>query len=246
MTTLENKVLLITGASRGIGAAIAQAAAQAGAQVVVNYAGKQADADAVVAAIAQAGGQALAVQADVSQPADVKRLFAAAIARFGRVDALVNNAGIMDLAPLKDTTDEMFQRTLAINVTGVFNTLREAATQLAEGGSIINFSSSVTRLLLPTYAAYCASKGAVEQLTRVFAKEMGPRNITVNSVSPGPVNTELFTKGKPQEVIDRLAGMAAFNRIGEPQDIADAVLFLASDQARWISGQNLGANGAFA
>lgn len=246
MITLKEKVMLVTGASRGIGAAIAQAAAHAGAQVIVNYAGKQADADAVVAAIAAAGGEALAVQADVSQPADVKRLFAEAIARFGRVDVLVNNAGIMDLAPLQDTTDEMFQRTLDINVKGVFNTLREAATQLADGGSIINFSSSVTRLMLPLYAAYCASKGAVEQLTRVFAKEMGARHITVNAISPGPVNTELFTKGKPPEVIARLAGMAAFNRIGEPQDIADAVLFLASDQAHWISGQNIGANGAFA
>ena len=243
---LANKVVLITGSSRGIGATIAQSAARAGAKIVVNYAGSQADADAVVASIEQAGGEALAVQADVSQPADVKRLFAEALARFGRVNVLVNNAGIMSLAPLKDTTDEMFQRTLDINVKGVFNTLREAATHLAEGGSIINFSSSTTRLMMPTYAAYCASKGAVEQLTRVFAKEMGPRNITVNTISPGPVNTELFTKGKPQEVIDRIASMAAFNRIGEPQDIADAVLFLASDQARWISGQNIGANGAFA
>ena len=246
MSQLSNKVMLITGASRGIGSAIAQAAAQAGAQVIVNYAGGQAEAEAVVAAITGAGGQALAVRADVSQAADVKRLFAESIARFGRVDVLVNNAGIMTLSPVQDTTDDDFQRTLDINVKGVFNTLREAATQLAEGGSIINFSSSVTRLLLPTYAAYCASKGAVEQLTRVFAKEMGPRRITVNSVSPGPVNTELFTKGKPPEVIDQLAGMSAFHRIGEPGDIADVVLFLASDQARWVSGQNLGANGAFA
>ncbi len=162
------------------------------------------------------------------------------------MDVLVNNAGIMDLAPLKDTTDEMSQRTLDINVKGVFNTLREAATRLSDGGSSINFSSSTTRLMLPAYGAYCASKGAVEQLTGVFAKEMGPHRIQVNSLSPGPVNTELFTKGKPQEVIDRLAGMAAFNRIGEPQDIADVVLFLASDDSHWISGQNLGANGAMA
>ena len=240
------KVVLVTGASRGMGATIAQAAARAGARVIVNYGGGQAEAAAVVAAIEQAGGQALAVQADVSNAGDAKRLFVEAIARFGRVDVLVNNAGIMRLSPLQDTTDEDFQRTLDVNVKGVFNTLREAATQLSEGGRIINFSSSVTRLMLPTYAAYCASKGTVEQLTRVFAKEMGPRRITVNSISPGPVNTELFAKGKPQAVIDQLAGMSAFNRIGEPQDIADVVLFLASDQAHWISGQNVGANGAFA
>ena len=246
MISLAEKVVLITGASRGIGATIAQAAAQAGAHVIVNYAGNRATADAVVATIAGAGGQALAVQADVSQPADVKRLFAESIARFGRVDVLVNNAGIMDLALIKDTTDEMFQRTLDINVKGVFNTMREAATQLADGGRVINLSSSATRLMMPTYAAYCASKGAVEQLTRVFAKEMGPRNITVNTLSPGPVHTELFNKGKSAELIARIASMSAFNRIGEPQDIADAVLLLASDESHWISGQNLGANGAYA
>ena len=246
MISLAEKVVLITGASRGIGAIIAQAAAQAGAHVIVNYAGNRAAADAVVATIAGAGGQALAVQADVSQPADVKRLFAESIARFGRVDVLVNNAGIMDLALIKDTTDEMFQRTLDINVKGVFNTMREAATQLADGGRVINLSSSATRLMMPTYAAYCASKGAVEQLTRVFAKEMGPRNITVNTLSPGPVHTELFNKGKSAELIARIASMSAFNRIGEPQDIADAVLLLASDESHWISGQNLGANGAYA
>lgn len=246
MLSLAEKVMLVTGSSRGIGATIAQAAARAGAHVIVNYAGSQTEADAVVAAIAGAGGQALAVQADVSQPADVKRLFAESIARFGRVDVLVNNAGVMDLALVKDTTDEMFQRTLDINVKGVFNTLREAATQLADGGRIINLSSSATRLMMPTYAAYCASKGAVEQLTRVFAKEMGPRNITVNTLSPGPVNTELFNRGKSAELIDRIASMSAFDRIGEPQDIADAVLLLASDESHWISGQNLGANGAYA
>ena len=246
MISLAEKVVLITGASRGIGATIAQASAQAGAHVIVNYAGNRAAADAVVATIAGAGGQALAVQADVSQPADVKRLFAESIARFGRVDVLVNNAGIMDLALIKDTTDEMFQRTLDINVKGVFNTMREAATQLADGGRVINLSSSATRLMMPTYAAYCASKGAVEQLTRVFAKEMGPRNITVNTLSPGPVHTELFNKGKSAELIARIASMSAFNRIGEPQDIADAVLLLASDESHWISGQNLGANGAYA
>ena len=246
MQELVDKVVIVTGSSRGIGAAIARRAAEAGAKVVVNYAGRQTDADAVVRAIGQAGGQALAVRADISQSADVKRLFAAARAHFGRVDVLVNNAGIMQLSYLGDMSDEDFQRTLDINVRGVFNTLREAATQLADGGRIINFSSSVTRLLLPTYAAYCASKGAVEQLTRVFAKEIGARGITVNAVAPGPVNTELFMAGKPPEAIERLAGMSAFHRIGEPADIAEVVLFLASDAAQWVSGQVIGVNGAFA
>ena len=248
MPTLTDKVVLVTGSSRGIGAAIAQAAAQAGAKVIVNYssAGSQGEADAVVAAIEQAGGRALAVQADVSKSDEVKRLFASTLTAFGQLDVLVNNAGIMKLSPVKDTTDEDFQRTLDINVKGVFNTLREAATQLADGGSIINFSSSVTRMMMPTYAAYCASKGAVEQLTRVFAKEMGPRRIRVNSISPGPVNTTLFTTGKTEEAIKHSASLAAFGRLGEPEDIARVVLLLASDDSSWVTGQNIGANGGFA
>lgn len=246
MNTLSNKVILVTGASRGIGAAIAQKLANEGAKVIVNYAGSKEAANQTVNAIVAAGGDAIALQADVSKSADVKALFDNAIAHYGRIDVLVNNAGIMITKLLKDTTDEEFTRHFDINVRGTFNTMREAATRLADNGSVINFSTSVNRIMLPGYSTYVATKSAVEQLTRVFAKEVGSRGINVNSVSPGPTNTELYTKGKTQEVIDRQAGLSAFNRIGEPDDIAKVVVFLASDDAKWISAQNIGANGAMA
>ncbi|MBE9583328.1 SDR family oxidoreductase [Mucilaginibacter sp. JRF] len=246
MGNLSHKVILITGASRGIGAAIAGKLANAGARVIVNYAGGKAAADGVVSEILTAGGEAVAIQADVSKAEDVKNLFDQAIAHYGRVDVLVNNAGIMITKSIRDTTDEDFDRQFNINVKGVFNTLREAATKLADNGSIINFSTSVNRIMLPGYATYVATKAAVEQLTRVFSKEVGGRGINVNSVSPGPTNTELFTNGKPQEVINRLASLSPFNRIGEPDDIAEMVLFLASDQAKWINAQNIGVNGGMA
>jgi len=246
MSTVKNKVAIVTGASRGIGAAIAQSLAEAGAKVIVNYAGSRASAEEVVKNIVTAGGQAKAVQADVSKPADVDRLFDEAIAAYGRVDVLVNNAGIMIVKPLSETTDEDFTRQFDTNVRGVFNTLRAAATRLADNGTIINFSTSVNRPMSPGYSTYAATKSAVEQLTRAFAKEIGKRNINVNSISPGPTNTELFTSGKSDELIGRLAALSAFNRIGEPSDIAPVVTFLASDDAKWISGQNIGVNGAMA
>ena len=246
MKTLTEKVILVTGASRGIGAAVAQKLAQAGAKVIVNYAGGKEAADQTVDSIKQQGGDAIALQADVSKAQEVEAMFDAAIAHYGRIDVLVNNAGIMLTKLIKDTTDEDFTRQFDINVRGTFNTMRQAATKLADNGSIINFSSTTTRVMMPTYGTYVASKAAVEQLTRVFSKEVGARGINVNSISPGPTNTELFTKGKPQEVIDRLASQSAFNRIGEPEDIAKVVVFLAGDDAKWISAQNLGINGAMA
>jgi 3-oxoacyl-[acyl-carrier protein] reductase len=245
MNTLINKVVLVTGASRGIGAAVAKKLALEGAKVIINYAGKQEEAEQTVQAIKDNGGDAIALRADVSKAAEVAGLFDAAIAQYGRIDVLVNNAGIMITKLLKDTTDDDFTRQFEVNVRGTFNTLREAATKLANGGSIINFSSTTTRVMMPTYSTYVATKGAVEQLTRVFAKEIG-RGINVNAVLPGPTNTELFTKGKPQEVINRLASLNAFNRLGEPEDIAKVVAFLASDDAKWISGQTIGLNGAMA
>jgi 3-oxoacyl-[acyl-carrier protein] reductase len=246
MKTLAEKVVLVTGASRGIGAAVAHKLAEAGAKVIINYAGGQEAAEQTVNSIIAKGGEAIALQADVSKAAEVAAMFDTAIAHYGKIDVLVNNAGIMITKLLKDTTDEDFTRQFDINVRGTFNTMREAATKLADKGSVINFSSTTTRVMMPTYSTYVASKGAVEQLTRVFAKEVGARGINVNSVSPGPTNTELFTKGKPQEVIDRLASLSAFNRIGEPEDIAKIVVFLAGDDAKWISAQNIGANGAMA
>ncbi|TSE08310.1 SDR family oxidoreductase [Aquimarina algiphila] len=246
MKNLSNKVALITGASRGIGAEVALHLADAGAKVIVNYSGSKEAASAIVQQIKTNGGDAIAIQADVSNSQDVKNLFDNAIAHYGKIDVLVNNAGIMINTFIKDTTDEDFAKQMDVNVTGVFNTLREAATKLAENGSVINFSTSVNRIMLPTYGPYVATKAAVEQLTRVFAKEVGNRGINVNSISPGPTNTELFTKGKPEAVINRLASLSAFNRIGEPGDIAKIVTFLASDEAKWISAQNIGANGAMA
>lgn len=246
MKTLDQKVILITGASRGIGAAVAQKLADLGAKVIVNYAGGKEAADQTVGDIKKNGGEAIALQADVSKSEEVAAMFDAAIAHYGKIDVLVNNAGIMITKLLKDTTDDDFTRQFDINVRGTFNTLREAATKLADNGSIINFSTSVNRIMLPTYSTYVATKAAVEQLTRVLSKEVGARGINVNSISPGPTNTELFTKGKPQEVIDRLASLSAFNRIGEPEDIAKMVAFLASDEAKWISAQNIGVNGGMA
>lgn len=246
MNTLQKKVVLVTGASRGIGANIAKAVAAAGAQVIVNYAGNKAAADQVVEAIHSNGGEAIALQADVSKANEVKALFDAGIARFGRIDVLINNAGVLIYKLIKETTDEDFTRQLDINVKGVFNTLREAATRLADNGTVINISTSVNRLIMPTYGPYVATKSAVEQLTRVFAKEVGSRGINVNSVSPGPTNTELFMNGKSEEALTRLASLSAFNRIGEPDDIAKVIVFLAGDDAKWISAQNIGVNGAMA
>ena len=246
MNTLKNKIAIVTGASKGIGASVAKTLAGAGATVVVNYAGSKDAAEQVVNDIKSNGGTAIAVQGDVSKASDVKNLFAQTIAQFGRVDILVNNAGVMITKPIVDTTDEEFDKQFNTNVKGVFNALREAATQLADKGSIVNFSTSVNRIMLPGYATYVATKAAVEQLTRVFAKEVGKRGINVNSISPGPTNTELFTAGKSDETISRLASLSAFNRIGDPQDIANVVLFLVSDEAKWISAQNVGVNGAMA
>jgi 3-oxoacyl-[acyl-carrier protein] reductase len=244
--TLKGKVALVTGASRGIGRAIAERLARDGAAVVVNYASHAAGADEVVQAIQSAGGQAFALRADMGSVAEVVRLFDETIARFGRLDILVNNAGIMFTKPVSATTEAEFDRIFAINVKGVFFACQQAATRLAEGGRIINLSSSTTARFMPNYGAYVATKGAVEQLTRSLAKELGPRKITINAVSPGPTDTELFTAGKTPEQIQFFEQQAALGRLGRPGEIADVVAFLASDAAGWISGQNLRANGGLA
>ncbi|MGO2279524.1 MULTISPECIES: SDR family oxidoreductase [unclassified Psychrobacter] len=246
MTTLKNKVAIVTGSSKGIGAQIAVLLAESGAKTVINYANDDAAANDIVSQIKAAGGEAIAVQADISDSQQVATLFDATINTFGKPDILVNSAGIMDNKPIAETTDEDFDRTFAVNAKGTFNTLREAATKLNDGGRIVNLSSTTTRMMLPTYGTYCATKGAVEQMTRVFAKEIGERGITVNAVSPGPTDTELFNQGKSDKTIEKLASMSAFNRIGEPVDIARVVLFLVGEEAAWITGQNIGANGGVA
>jgi 3-oxoacyl-[acyl-carrier protein] reductase len=243
MTTQSNKVAIVTGASGGIGAAVAERLAKDGFIVVVNYAGNAASAEAVVARIEVAGGRVVAAQADISNAAAVARMFDSAETAFGGVDVLINNAGIMNLAAIKDSTDDLFDRHIAVNLKGTFNTLREAARRLRDGGRIVNFSSSVTGLLQPTYGVYAATKAAVEAMTSILAKELRGRNITVNAIAPGPTATKLFLDGKPQEVIDRLSKMAPLERLGQPQDIADAVAFLASSDGAWINGQTLRANG---
>ena len=243
MQPLQGKVALVTGSARGIGAEIALTLAKAGAKVVVNYAQNQAAADRVYAAITEAGGECLAVQADVSDPAAVRQLFAAAIERFQQIDILVNNAGVLVFKEIAEISDDEFDRIVDINLKSVFYTLREAAAKLADHGRIVTVSSTVTRLMLPKYGAYAATKAAVEQLTRIFAREAVKRGITANIVSPGPVDTELFRSGKTPADIERMAAMAALGRLGATDDIAQVVLFLVSDEARWITGQNIGVNG---
>ncbi|MGN6122096.1 MAG: SDR family oxidoreductase [Sphingomonas oligoaromativorans] len=239
----KDRVAIVTGASRGIGAAIAERLAADGFTVVVNYAGNAAEAEALVARIEAAGGKAISAQADVSDPAAVARLFDATQAAFGGVDVLVNNAGIMQLAPLADSDDVLFDTQVAINLKGVFNTLREAARRLREGGRIINLSSSVVGLRPASYAVYAATKAGVEAMTHILTKELRGRAITVNAIAPGPTATALFLDGKPQAVIDTLANAAPLERLGQPEDIASAVAFLASPDGGWINGQVLRANG---
>jgi 3-oxoacyl-[acyl-carrier protein] reductase len=242
----QSKVALVTGASRGIGAAVARRLAHDGFSVVVNYASSSNEADALVAELKAAGAQAIAVKADVAKADEVRRMFETSEQQLGKVDVLVNNAGVLKTVPLADTSDALFDQTLNINLRGTFNTLREAAARMNDGGRIVNFSSTTLALNMPGYAVYNATKAAVEAFTHVFAKELRGRNITVNAVAPGPIATSLFLDGKTEEQIQTFAKMPPLQRLGQPDDIASVVSFLAGPDAGWVNGQILRANGGVA
>ncbi|UZE24072.1 SDR family oxidoreductase [Pseudomonas sp. B21-056] len=243
MSTQTSKVAIVTGASRGIGAELARQLARDGFAVAINYANSATEASKLVVQLRQAGHRVIAIKADVSSAADVRRMFDETEAQLGKVDVLVNNAGILQVMPLAQHSDELFEQTFAINTRGTFNTLREAAIRLNEGGRIVNFSSSTVGLNLPGYSVYIASKAAVESLTQVFAKELRGRQITVNAIAPGPVATELFMHGKSEEQIQQHAKMPPLERLGQPEDIASILSFLVSPAAGWVNGQVLRANG---
>jgi 3-oxoacyl-[acyl-carrier protein] reductase len=239
----NGKVAIITGASRGIGASIAQRLGRDGFTVIVNYAGSATAAEEVAGKIEAEGGRAITAQADVSDAAAVARMFESAEAAFGGVDVLVNNAGIMKLASIADSDDALVDSQISINLKGTFNTLREAGKRLREGGRIVNFSTTVVGLRLETYGVYVATKAAVEAMTAVMSKELRGRSITVNAVAPGPTATALFLDGKPPELIERMSKMNPLERLGTPDDIASVVAFLTGPEGGWINGQVLRANG---
>ncbi len=245
MNNLRGKVAIVTGSSRGIGRSIAEKLAEQGAAVVINYSGSLELAEEVVQGIQQKGGRAAAVQADVSKPEQIARLFQETKDRFGKIDIVVNNAGIMINSLIGDATEEQFDRQFAINVKGTYFSCQQAFLHLEQGGRIINFSTSVNGQMFPAYSIYAGTKGAVEQFTRQLAKEFGARGITINAVAPGPVATELFLDGKSEAQLDGLKKANAFGRLGEPEDIAGVVSFLAGDQSAWITGQTLRVNGGF-
>ena len=239
----DNKTALVTGASRGIGAAVARQLAADGFSIVVNYATEQDAAEAVVAEITDAGGTANSCQADVSSMADVVRLFEHTQRTIGLPTVLVNAAGVMQLASIAESDTELFDKVVNVNFRGTFNMLHQAASCMPEGGRIINFSSSVVELKFPGYALYAASKAAVETMSAILSKEMRGRRITVNTVAPGPTATALFLDGKTDEQVRQLSSLSPLERLAEPQDIANAVSFLAGPQGGWINGQTLRANG---
>ena len=239
----KNRTAIVTGASKGIGAALAKRLAADGFQTLVNYSASAAEAEAVVAAITAAGGRAKAVRGDVAAASAVKALFDVAEAEFGPVDVLVNNAGIMKLSALAEVTDEDYQRHIAVNLTGAFNGMREGARRVRDGGRIINISTSLIGVYRANSSVYVATKAAVEALTHVLAKELGARGVTVNAVAPGPVATELFLAGQTEAFVQRAIQDIPLGRLGEPDDIAPIVSFLASPESGWIGGQVIKANG---
>ncbi|WP_213980264.1 glucose 1-dehydrogenase [Sphingomonas sp. dw_22] len=245
MSKLAGKVAVVTGASKGIGAGIAKALAAEGAAVVVNYASSKAGADAVVQAITEAGGKAVAVQGDVSKADQAEGVIEAAVQNFGRLDVLVNNSGVYAFAPIEAVTEEDYRRMFDINVLGVLLTTKAASRHLGEGGSIINISSAVTSVLMPQSAVYTGTKGAVDAITGVLANELGPRKIRVNAIRPGVVETEgTHAAGVVgSELETGFIAQTPLGRVGQPDDIAAVAVFLASDDSRWLTGENLLASG---
>ncbi len=237
------KVALITGGSRGIGAAIALKFANDGYDIAINYSADSEQAETLVTTLRESGVNAVAYRCNVADGAEVESMFTEVEQRLGKIDILVNNAGIMRLAPLGESTDELFDSHIATNLKGTFNTLRLASERLVDGGRIINLSTSVIGLRLETYGVYAATKAAVESLTATLSNELRGRSITVNAVAPGPTATDLFLAGKPPELVERMSKMNPLERLGSPDDIAHAVSFLASQEGGWINGQVLRANG---
>ncbi|WP_371777596.1 SDR family oxidoreductase [Streptomyces sp. NBC_01438] len=249
MATVEEsatRVAIVTGGSGGIGGAVAAALAARGMAVVVHYSGSPERAGKVVASIQEAGGLAVAAPGDIADEAEMTALFDTAEERFGAVDVVVNTAGIMLLAPVVEMDLDAFDRMHRVNVRGTFVVSQLAARRLRSGGALINFSTSVTRLQQPTYAAYAASKGAVEAMTLILARELRGRDVTVNAVAPGPTATPLFLEGKSPELVERIAAASPLDRLGTSEDIASAVAFLAGPDGRWVNGQVLFANGGIA
>lgn len=243
MNNLSGKVAIVTGASRGIGRAIAERLAKSGASVVVNYAGSVDKAEEVVTAIKSDGGQAIAVRADVSRVDEVRRLFDQTFDHFGRLDILINNAGISIVKPIEQITEEDFDKMFALNARGVFFSLQEAAKRISDGGRIVSITTGGTATGAPGATAYAGSKSAVEGFSMSLAKELGSRDITVNTVLPGATDTEMFNNSASFEMKQTAAQMSPFRRMGQPSDVADVVVFLASQEARWLTGQSIHATG---
>ncbi len=241
-----SRTAIVTGASRGIGRVVAKRLAADGFAVVVNYVGNAKEADTVVTEIQSSGGRAMAIKADVGNQADVENLFAEALKAFGSVDVVVNNAGIMPLSPIGKSDVAAFDQVIQTNLRGAFLVMAQAAQHVLPGGRIIALSSSVLAKAFPAYGPYIASKAGVEGLVHVLANELRGRNITVNAVAPGQVRTELFLSGKTEEQVRELAKLNPLERIGEPQDIANVVSFLAGPDGGWMNSQVLRANGGFA
>jgi 3-oxoacyl-[acyl-carrier protein] reductase len=246
MNSNQAKSAIVTGGSRGIGQAIAVRLAADGFAVVVNYAGNAAKAQETIDAIAAIGGKAIAVQGDVGNPQDVAHLFAATREAFGRIDVVVNSAGVMPMAPIAENSLDAFDKVIATNLRGSFVVMAHAAQQLEKGGRIIALSSSVLAKSFPAYGPYIASKAGVEGLVHVLANELRGRDITVNAIAPGPVATELFFNGKSDEQITQIAKMAPLERLGTPEEIAAAVSFLAGPDGSWVNSQVIRVNGGFA